>query len=146
MAGPGLVGPVLAGPYGGCGCGGVASSGGGFPVTSISPIAPTGLSIISENAIEGSVIAAGALPFLSAVVLDGVLPTAGTGGISYGCGNEGVGIFSESPSATGIVGPGLAGPVYGPGLAYGPGVTGPVYSGLAPGMGLGLGVGYGCGL
>lgn len=121
---PGLA-PGLVGPYG-PGCGGVASSGGGFPVTSVSPIAPTGLSIISENAIEGSLVVGGSLPFLGTVALEGVLPTAGAGAVSYGCGNEAIGIVSEGPISTGIVGPGnyaQAGPAaYAPGpVAYGPG-------------------------
>lgn len=117
--------------------GGVASTGGGFPVTSVSPIAPIGLTIISENAIEGSLFVGGELPFLGTVALEGLLPTAGSGVISYGCGDGAIGIVSESPIATGIVGS-----AYGPGPVYGPGPTlaGPYGPGLAPGYN-----GYGCG-
>lgn len=81
----------------GCGYGGVPSSfGGGFTVTSSSPVAPTGLVVTSENAIEGAVTVIGSLPFLGAVSTDGSFPTSGTGAISSCCGDGTVGIVSES--------------------------------------------------
>ncbi|XP_047038525.1 chorion class B protein M2807-like [Helicoverpa zea] len=124
----------------------VPSSGGGFAVTSYSPIAPTGITVVSENAIEGALTVNGELPFLGAVAVDGALPTAGAGGINYGCGSGSVAIVSEvAPAgpyapvapAAGLA-PGRIG--YGPGLA-GPGLAG---SGLgAPGLGpAGPGLGY----
>lgn len=153
VLGQGIIGPGIAGAYGpydglgpSCGCG-LASTGGGFIVSSVSPIAPTGLTVLSENAIEGPLVVGGNLPFLGTVALEGILPTAGTGAVSYGCGDGAIGIVSEGPLATGIVGPGSyapglpAGSAYGPGLGaagvYGPGLIGAPY-----GYG---GIGCGCG-
>ncbi|KAH9645965.1 hypothetical protein HF086_014170 [Spodoptera exigua] len=64
------------------------SSGGSFAVSSFSPIAPTGITVISENAIEGALAVNGELPFLGAVAVEGALPSAGAGGINYGCGKR----------------------------------------------------------
>ncbi|KAJ8704476.1 hypothetical protein PYW07_011664 [Mythimna separata] len=75
------------------------SSGGGFLVQSISPIAPTGITVFSENAIEGALAVNGELPFLSAVTVEGALPSSGAGGINYGCGSGAVGIVSEGVGA-----------------------------------------------
>lgn len=126
-------------PYGGYGVPRFAAStaptsGSGFAVTSISPIAPTGITLVSENAIEGPLSVIGELPFLGAIALEGALPTAGAGGINYGCGNGAVGIVSEgiapvAPAAA--VAPGRFG--YGPCM----GVLG--YA--APGM-AGAGIGF----
>ncbi|XP_047541399.1 chorion class B protein PC10-like [Vanessa atalanta] len=97
-------------PYGlvgGCGCGIAAipaSSGGGLGVASASPIPPNGVSVLSENAIEGPLAVAGALPFLGTVALEGILPTAGAGAVNYGCGNGAVAILEELAPA-GIAGP-----------------------------------------
>ncbi|XP_047541316.1 fibroin heavy chain-like [Vanessa atalanta] len=134
-----------AGPYGfagtlagGCGCGVAvpASSGGGLGVASASPISPNGVSVLSENAIEGPLAVAGALPFLGTVALEGVLPTAGAGAVNYGCGNGAVAIVEELAPA------GLAGP-----LGYGLGPYGAI-----DGIGYGIGglagpyrAGCGCG-
>ena len=102
----------------------VASNGGGLPTSSSSPLAPNGLSVISENAIEGSLAVSGALPFLGTVALEGILPTAGSGGVTYGCGNGNVGIISEDISAAGS-GYGVAALEYGAGaLGYGVGGLG----------------------
>lgn len=150
IIGSGVTGPYspyegLAGPS----CGGVASSGGGFLVTSVSPIAPTGLTVVSENAIEGSLIVGGNLPFLATVALEGILPTAGSGAVSYGCGDGAVGIVSEGPIPTGIVGPSSYPPGVPAGLAYGSamGPNGVYGQGLigAPGFAGYGGVGCGCG-
>lgn len=125
---------------GGFGCG-IASTGGGLPCASASPIPPAGLSVLSENMYEGALTVGGNLPFLGTVGLEGVLPTAGAGAVSYGCG-AGCGIaVEEGPIATGIApsvgfGPGFAG--YGaPGLA-GAGFNGLGYAGFG-GVGYGLG-------
>ncbi|XP_064075508.1 chorion class B protein PC10-like isoform X3 [Vanessa tameamea] len=121
----------LAGPFaGGCGCGvaAPASSGGGLGVASASPISPNGVSVLSENAIEGALAVAGALPFLGTVALEGVLPTAGAGAVNYGCGNGAVAIVEELAPA------GIAGPI---GYGLGP-------YGASDGFGYG-GFGYGIG-
>lgn len=83
----------------------------------------------------------GELPFLGGVTVEGALPTAGAGGINYGCGNGAVGIVSEgvpSPVAPnaypGNVGFGAVG--LNGALPYGPGLGGMGY-GARPGFGLG---------
>ncbi|CAK1578129.1 unnamed protein product [Parnassius mnemosyne] len=115
----------------GAGCGPTAipaASGGGFPVASASPIPPVGVSVLSENEIAGILAVGGELPFLGTVGLEGVLPTAGAGVVSYGCGNGAVGIISEDIAAPALGYPAAAGWGYGPGLAtgfgYGPGLGG----------------------
>ncbi|XP_050359101.1 chorion class B protein PC10-like [Nymphalis io] len=111
----------------------VPSNGGGFTITSASPIAPTGVTVTSENAYEGPLAVSGVLPFLGAVALEGALPTLGAGTINYGCGNGNVGMLNEDfgynalgPLAyNGFAGPlayeaGLAGPGFGyNGIGYG---------------------------
>ncbi|XP_064075507.1 chorion class B protein PC10-like isoform X2 [Vanessa tameamea] len=132
-AAPYGIGAPLAG---GCGCGVAAipaSSGGGLGVSSASPIPPNGVSVLSENAIEGALAVAGALPFLGTVGLEGVLPTAGAGAVNYGCGNGAVAILEEIAPA------GIAGPVgYGfgaiDGIGYGGiGLAGPYRAGCGCG-------------
>ncbi|CAH0717150.1 unnamed protein product, partial [Brenthis ino] len=128
-----------------------ASNGGGLAVTSASPIAPTGVAMTSENAYEGVLAVNGALPFLAAVSLEGVLPTAGSGAVMYGCGNGNVGMISEdiAPLVDLTPGPlGYAGDIAGLGynrlagpFGYEAGIAGPAY-GYNAGIGLG---GCGCG-
>ncbi|CAH2084047.1 unnamed protein product [Euphydryas editha] len=94
-------------PVGSSGCGVAAipaSSGGGLEISSTSSISPNGFSVTSENAIEGNLAVVGALPFLGAVALEGVLPTTGVGSVNYGCGNGEVAIMSENNAPTGIAG------------------------------------------
>ncbi|XP_045457523.1 chorion class B protein PC10-like [Melitaea cinxia] len=93
-----------------------ASSGGGLEVFSSSAFSPDGLSVFSENAIEGNLAAAGALPFLGAVALEGVLPSSGIGAVNYGCGNGEVAILAEdnaSSSLAGSLGSGAFGSYFG---------------------------------
>ncbi|XP_072937462.1 chorion class CB protein PC404-like [Epargyreus clarus] len=139
--GPGFPGPGLPGPgpaleayaplaglpgVGPCTLPGIAASnGGGFLVTSSSPISPSGLSVQTDSmAIEGPLAVSGQLPFLGVVALEGPLPVVGQGAVAYGCGTGNVGILNE-------VGPNL-----GPFNAY-PDVN--------PGYGYGYPNGYGCG-
>ncbi|KAL4719968.1 hypothetical protein ACJJTC_018213 [Scirpophaga incertulas] len=61
-------------------------------VTSVSPIAPTGLAVTSENVLEGLLQVEGILPFASAVAFEGALDTAGSGAASCGCGSGSIGI------------------------------------------------------
>ncbi|XP_037871842.1 chorion class CB protein M5H4-like [Bombyx mori] len=96
-----------------------ASCGGGLAVSSSSPITPTGLTLTSDNTIEGTVAVMGQLPFLGAVATDGAFATAGTGVVIYGCGDGAIGIVSEAPIAAPL--PPNVGPGYGPGpIGYGP--------------------------
>ncbi|KAG6447195.1 chorion class CB protein PC404-like [Manduca sexta] len=134
--GLGPMGPGLAGIAPATGL--AASYGGGLAITSVSPIAPTGLSVTSENAIEGTLAVIGQLPFLGAVATDGAFPSVGAGAVSYGCGDGAIGIVAEAP---------IAGPAVGPALGYGPGLGpfgyGPAaYNGLAPLGGCGCGAIY----
>ncbi|CAH2083973.1 unnamed protein product [Euphydryas editha] len=99
-----------------------ASNGGGLAVSSASTY-PRGVSVLSENAIEGPLAVTGALPFLATVALEGALPTAGAGAVNYGCGNGAVAILAED----------IAGPI-----GYGRGAWG------ADGFGYGS-YGYGIG-
>ncbi|XP_013175708.1 PREDICTED: chorion class B protein M2807-like [Papilio xuthus] len=67
-----------------------------FPVSSLSHIPPGTLSIFSDNLIiEGPIIVSGQLPFLASVAVQGELPAAGRGAVSFGCGNGEVGITNE---------------------------------------------------
>ncbi|XP_026755643.2 chorion class B protein Ld34-like [Galleria mellonella] len=89
-----------------------------LPIFSFSPLAPTGLTVVSENIIEGPMAVAGQLPFLSAVAFEGALPTAGAGAAGCGCGNNGyIGIINENYGP--LAPPALGGLGYGPGLGYG---------------------------
>ncbi|CAB3223140.1 unnamed protein product [Arctia plantaginis] len=133
-AGPVGYGAAPFGAAPGYGFNSAATSGGGFAVTSMSPISPTGISVVSENAIEGPLSITGQLPFLGAIALEGALPTAGAGAINYGCGNGAVGIVSEglAPTAAPAAYPaghnyGAAG--FGPGMGY-PGMAGRSFNGL----------------
>ncbi|CAG9583346.1 unnamed protein product [Danaus chrysippus] len=49
---------------------------------------PIGVSLLSENVIKGLLAVAGELPFLGSVNLEGVLPTTGSGSISYSAGDN----------------------------------------------------------
>nr|P60607.1 RecName: Full=Chorion class B protein Ld34; Flags: Precursor [Lymantria dispar]AAA67868.1 chorion protein [Lymantria dispar] len=106
-----------------CGLGGPAiditpTIGGGLPVSSASAIAPVGLAVASENVYEGILAAAGELPFVGTVGVEGVLPTAGAGAVHHSCGN-GINAMASRDAA---FAPGYAG-AYGIGLgAYGLGV------------------------
>lgn len=97
-----------------------ASNSRGFQVTSSSPGAPHGLSVLSENLlVEGPLAVTGQLPFLGSVSLEGPLAAAGQGAVSYGCGNGNIGMVNEN---TAPVGP-LPGMPYG-GVPMGPGFAG----------------------
>ncbi|XP_068622198.1 uncharacterized protein [Battus philenor] len=123
---PLITGPPCAGPPSFLGAYDLAaipsSYGGGFAITSMSPFPPHGVSVMSDNAIEGILVVGGELPFLGTVGLEGALPTAGVGTISYGCGNGNVGLMSEDilPMAGGWGANGMNyGPVMGNSFGYG---------------------------
>lgn len=147
-------GPAALGYDGLVGCGApfipASSVGGSFVVTSSSPIAPTGISVISENVYEGSLCAGGNLPLLGSVGVEGEFLTAGAGAVTYGCGDDVAVVAEESPIVTGIVAPVVA-PQYARAPAYfapvsssyGLGCGGYGYGGIRYGFG---GIGYGSGL
>ncbi|XP_068625283.1 chorion class B protein PC10-like [Battus philenor] len=72
-----------------------AADGGGFAVTSASPVPPHGVSVLSENEYAGVLAVTGQLPFLGSTQLEGAVPSAGAGAVSYGCGYGDVAIVSE---------------------------------------------------
>ncbi|KAJ8707182.1 hypothetical protein PYW08_011316 [Mythimna loreyi] len=115
----------------------IPTSGGGLPVSSFSAIAPSGLSVTSENAFEGALSMSGELPFVSAVALDAVLPSAGAGAVSYSCGNGVTAIESIAPSAAAYGAPGAYGAAgaHGLGAGYGPGVVATAPAALGLGWG-----------
>ncbi|CAH4032634.1 chorion class B protein PC10-like [Pieris brassicae] len=124
-----------------------ASNGGGFAVTSSSPISPNGVSLISENAIEGPLLVSGEIPFLGAVALEGTLPTAGSGGVAYGCGNGNVAILNEDLNAYGAYGyaQGIPAPALAASAMAAPGLSSPYAAGLAGPASYGYNRGCGCG-
>ncbi|XP_059062447.1 chorion protein ERB.1-like [Achroia grisella] len=100
------------------------STGGLLPVTSYSPIVPSGISVLSENVIEGPVAVIGQLPFLSTVSFEGSLASEGASSAGCGCGSNGnIGIISET---------------------YEP-IAAPAVSGVGVGSVLDMGVGLGAG-
>ncbi|XP_047541644.1 chorion class B protein PC10-like [Vanessa atalanta] len=115
------------GPYGpNLAPGSSITNGGGFRVTSSSPIPASGVSVQSENlVIEGPLAVSGQLPFLGVVALEGPLPAAGQGAVAYGCGNGNVGIVNEGVEP-------VVAPAYANGLPNGLG-----YNGLPNGLGYG---------
>ncbi|XP_068622189.1 chorion class B protein PC10-like [Battus philenor] len=110
-----------------------SSNGGGFIVSSSSPIPPMGVSVISDNEYTGPLAVGGQLPFLGTVEMEGALPTTGSGVISYGCGNGNVGMISEDVLPTAEMGYANGLPS---GFGYGPGFFGPNYG--APPTGFSL--------
>ncbi|CAK1548923.1 unnamed protein product [Leptosia nina] len=78
-----------------------ASNGGPLPVASSSPVPANGVSVLSENRIQGPLAVAGELPFLGTVALEGPLPTYGSGAVNFGAGNGNVAITREEAPAYG---------------------------------------------
>nr|XP_037872021.1 chorion class B protein ERB4-like isoform X2 [Bombyx mori] len=74
-----------------------ASNGGSFAVTSVSPCAPTGIALSSQNIYEGPVGVAGNLPFLGTAAVEETFKSIGVGHISSQCGDGVVAIRAESP-------------------------------------------------
>ncbi|CAG9573483.1 unnamed protein product [Danaus chrysippus] len=124
-----------------------ASNGGGFAVTSASPIAATGVTMTSENVYEGPLSVAGTMPFLGAVALEGSLPTGGAGAVSYACGNGNVAMINEDYAGYSMGPLGFEAGVNGP--AYGlNGLAGPIVEAALPGAAFAAGTrfgGCGCG-
>lgn len=100
--------------------------GGGLPVTSASAVPPTGISVVSENAFEGLLSAAGELPFVGTTTMEGVLPSAGAGAINHACGNGVNAMVSETSAFV----PEVAAATFAPGAAA---FTPAAYA--APGLG-----------
>ncbi|CAK1593175.1 unnamed protein product [Parnassius mnemosyne] len=75
------------------------SYGGGFGILSASPVQPYGVSVISENAIDGILAVGGELPFLGTIGLEGVLLNNGAGAVSYGPVANGLGYAPGWPGS-----------------------------------------------
>ncbi|XP_059062594.1 chorion class CB protein M5H4-like [Achroia grisella] len=96
------------------------STGDVLPINSFSPIAPAGITVVSQNTIEGPLAVVGQLPFLSAVAFEGALASEGAGAAGCGCGTAGnIGIIKETfapiaAPALGGIGIGAAGLGLGP--------------------------------
>ncbi|CAH2057294.1 unnamed protein product, partial [Iphiclides podalirius] len=80
-----------------------ASDGGGFAVRSASPVPPSGVSVLSENEYAGALAVVGQVPFLGTAYLEGAVPSAGAGAVTYGCGYDGVRIISEESASPGVL-------------------------------------------
>ncbi|KAJ8707220.1 hypothetical protein PYW08_011354 [Mythimna loreyi] len=97
----------------------IPTSGGALPVSSYSAFAPTGISVESDNAFEGVLAVDGELPFVSAVTMEGAVPSGGAGAVNYACGNGRTAMISETAAfAPAAAMAPLA--AYGPGAAFGP--------------------------
>ncbi|CAH2057301.1 unnamed protein product, partial [Iphiclides podalirius] len=87
-----------------------ASDGGGFAVRSASLVPPSGVSVLSENEYTGALAVVGQVPFLGTAYLEGAVPSAGAGAVTYGCGYGDVRIVSEDGASPGVLsGVGFAG-------------------------------------
>ncbi|CAK1548931.1 unnamed protein product [Leptosia nina] len=73
-----------------------ASHGGILEVFSSSPIPATGVSVYSENEIQGRLAVSGELPFLATVAVEGPLPTFGSGAVAFNSGNGVAAITREN--------------------------------------------------
>ncbi|XP_047038524.1 chorion class B protein Ld34-like [Helicoverpa zea] len=119
------------------------TSGGALPVSSASAIPPTGIAVASDNAYEGALTAAGELPFVGTVAMEGVVPSAGAGAVNHACGNGRNAMISETTGfgAAGAYGAGLG--AISPAAGFGPSAFG---AGFGSGLGLRGGfAGRGCG-
>ncbi|XP_063631633.1 chorion class CB protein M5H4-like [Cydia splendana] len=99
----------------GCSCQSieVSNNGGPLSVTSLGPIAPSGIAVATDLGLSGNLDLSGTLPYLSAVAFEGQFDTSGTAPVSYGCGDS-VAITqqiggSSSGSSSGYYGCGCGG-------------------------------------
>ncbi|XP_048002442.1 chorion class CB protein PC404-like [Leguminivora glycinivorella] len=85
-----------------CGCQSIIipNSGGDFLITSLSPIAPSGIAVATDLNLSGKLDLSGAVPYLSAVAFEGQFPTSGSAPVCYGCGDN-VAITKQIGSSSG---------------------------------------------
>ncbi|XP_063391278.1 chorion class CB protein PC404-like [Cydia fagiglandana] len=69
-------------------------------ITCTCPIAPSGVSLLSDLGMQGQLAVSGSMPFLSAVRMQGSLPSTGQATVDYGCG-DGVAITQETGNPCG---------------------------------------------
>ncbi|XP_048002446.1 chorion class B protein PC10-like [Leguminivora glycinivorella] len=79
----------------------ISNSGGDLLISSIGPIAPSGIAVATELGLAGDLELSGELPYLSAVEFEGTFPTNGLAAVSYGCGDC-VAITQEIGNPTGV--------------------------------------------
>ncbi|XP_063391357.1 chorion class CB protein M5H4-like [Cydia fagiglandana] len=79
----------------------ISDNGGPLAITSIGPIAPSGIAVATDLGLAGDLDLSGALPYLSAVAFEGQFNTNGTAPVSYGCGDC-VAITQEVGNPSGV--------------------------------------------
>ncbi|XP_063544477.1 uncharacterized protein LOC134752720 [Cydia strobilella] len=65
----------------------VPNNGGTFFVTSVCPIAPSGVGVASDLSLGGELEVSGVVPYLSAVAFEGQFDANGAAAVEYGCGD-----------------------------------------------------------
>ncbi|XP_048002386.1 chorion class CB protein M5H4-like [Leguminivora glycinivorella] len=70
-------------------------------ITSLGPIAPSGIAVATELGLAGDLELSGELPYLSAVEFQGQFDTSGAAGVAYGCGDC-IAITQEIGNPTGV--------------------------------------------
>ncbi|XP_063370915.1 chorion class CB protein M5H4-like [Cydia amplana] len=65
----------------------ISENVGPLAITSIGPIAPSGIAVATDLGLAGDLDLSGALPYLSAVAFEGQFNTNGKAPVSYGCGD-----------------------------------------------------------
>ncbi|XP_061726811.1 chorion class CB protein M5H4-like isoform X2 [Cydia pomonella] len=66
----------------------ISNDGGELLISSIGPIAPSGIAVATELGLAGDLELSGELPYLSAVAFEGQFDTSGSASVSYGCGDS----------------------------------------------------------
>ncbi|XP_063370701.1 chorion class CB protein M5H4-like, partial [Cydia amplana] len=65
----------------------IPNNGGSLAISSIGPIAPTGIAVATELGLAGDLVLSGEVPYLSAVAFEGKFDTSGAAPVAYGCGD-----------------------------------------------------------
>ncbi|XP_061726427.1 chorion class CB protein M5H4-like [Cydia pomonella] len=65
----------------------IPNNGGALVISSIGPIAPSGIAVATELGLAGDLELSGELPYLSAVEFQGQFATSGAVPVAYGCGD-----------------------------------------------------------
>ncbi|XP_063631615.1 chorion class CB protein M5H4-like isoform X2 [Cydia splendana] len=65
----------------------IPNNGGSLAISSIGPIAPSGIAVATELGLAGDLVLSGELPYLSAVAFEGKFDTNGAVPVAYGCGD-----------------------------------------------------------
>ncbi|XP_063544725.1 chorion class CB protein M5H4-like isoform X1 [Cydia strobilella] len=79
----------------------IPNNGGALAITSIGPIAPSGIAVATDLDLAGDLVLSGELPYLSAVAFEGKFDTSGAVPVAYGCGDC-VAITQELGNPSGV--------------------------------------------